>query len=150
MDRAVLIQLFNHLFRGNDIPAPETVVKATRKDAELMLDHVPYSLLAILAHTVYWQELWLKRLRGEPVPPQTEIWKNDWKTPDPSEWPALQKRFVEGLRAAEAIAAAEPFVHALPTDHEAVDRLCQIVLHASYHMGQINLMKRMIRAGNRA
>lgn len=139
----LLGELFTHIIEGYDIPTPAGLLKVSVERASAVREAAPYSLLTNLAHAVYWQNLWLDRLHGRPVPPTIEIWKNDWKEPNPREFKRLRQEFLEGLETARKIAAAEPFEHSMETDSKALYRLLQIAVHGAYHMGQMNLLKRL-------
>lgn len=143
MDRAALVQVFDQLIGGYDIPTPAGMLRLRAETAAQTPGTAPYSLLTNLAHANLWQSLWLKKLAGEPRPPSMEVWANDFREPDPSEWKSLRAAFLDGLAEARRIAASEPFEHRLPTDAEAVETLIRIAVHGAYHCGQMNLLKRM-------
>ena len=142
--------LFQQILEGWDIPTPVGQLRLKQADAEVTLDNLPYSILKNLAHTVLWQELWLGKLAGKKSPPSMEVWRNDWRDPDPKEWADLRKRFIEGLQQAHEIASASPMPHHCKSDEEAVNTLLAIAIHAAYHMGQMNTIKRAIRLSNRS
>ncbi|RMG24536.1 MAG: DinB family protein [Armatimonadetes bacterium] len=146
----VLVQLFDQILEGKDIPTAEGVLRVKREDAEAELPPLPYSLLVNLAHAVHWQDLWLNQLEGKPNPPIQEVWRTDWRRPDASEYPALRKRFVEGLRRARALAGEEFASHRCESDEKAAEVLLRIAIHASYHIGQMNLLKRALRNTRKA
>ncbi|MBX3112878.1 MAG: hypothetical protein KF857_12840 [Fimbriimonadaceae bacterium] len=100
----------------------------------------PYSPLTNLAHAVLWQDAWLKSLVGVKTA-GPDLWNNDFRIPEPEEYEGLRKRFVEGLRVARAFAAGEKHVEV--TEEKATTTLLKIAVHASYHMGQINLLRRL-------
>lgn len=109
---------------------------------------MPYSILENLAHTVYWQDIWLLRLSGKKKSVGMKEWTADWQSPDPSEWDSYRARFLAGLGEALMIAESEPFDHAMNSDEEAEKTLIQIAVHAAYHCGQINLLKRAQKLKN--
>ncbi len=147
---SVISLLFKQILEGWDIPTPSGLLRLKQADAEVTLDNLPYSILKNLVHTVLWQDLWLAKLGGKKSPPSMEIWRNDWRDPEPSEWPVLRKRFIEGLQQAHEIASASPMPHQCKSDEEAVNTLLAIAIHAAYHMGQINTIKRALRQSNRS
>ena len=108
----------------------------------VQLDGAPYSAVTNLAHAVMWQEAWLSALDGVTVSGPT-LWENDFRVPDPSEWPDLRTRFVNGLVTARSIAAGSG--HKMKSDEKARTALLKIAVHGSYHMGQLHLMRRMTK-----
>lgn len=136
MERDTLILLFDQILNGADIPTPQRLLRVRGTTAAVKQRNLPYSLLTNLAHTVVWQNIWLNKLSGGPTPPTMEVWKNDWRVPDPTAWEDLRKDFLDGLHRARAI-AAEGELNA-----KSLDVLLRIAIHASYHMGQMNLLKR--------
>lgn len=145
MDRSTLVNLFAQIIDGWDIPTPGAIVKVKQSDAEFKHPDMPYSILTNLAHTVTWQRIWLGELTGQPRENLVEIWKNDWSVPDAKDWDNLRKEFLEGLTEAKQIAESNPFNHKSKSHEKACETLLKIAIHASYHMGQMNLMKRSLR-----
>ncbi len=135
----VAAQTLIQLRDGWDFPKPRQILSTVKaEDAARIPPGFKYSLLTLVEHTRFWQEIWLCRLRGGRRPDMTK----DWRIPDPSEWPAIRKAFLEGLDEAIAIAGAEPFVHQAKDDAAAIDKLIQIAVHDTYHVGQFVLVKR--------
>lgn len=142
-----LNRTFQQIQEGWDIPTPQGLLRVKEDQASILIEGMPYSMLKNLAHAVFWQDLWLMAMRGEPRPPSMEVWKNDFRDPDPSEWKSLRSRFVEGLQEARDWCGPRFSEHKRESDQKAVDTLLAIAIHASYHMGQMNLLKRAIRRG---
>ena len=138
--------VFTHIIEGYDIPTPEGMLKVSEKPANELLLPLPYSLAENLWHTVYWQDLWLAKLAGEPTPSPMETWTADWKTPDKKEFKQLRKNFLEGLQQAKAMCQSG---HYQVDEETARDLLTRIAVHASYHIGQMNLIKRTVRSANK-
>ena len=138
-----LVELFDHIVEGYDIPKPSGLKGVKKADAPVLLDGSPYSILTNLAHAVLWQEAWLSALHGEKVASMT-LWNDDFRVPDPAEYEDLRTRFVAGLADARAIAAGSP--HKAASDDKARTLLLKIAVHGSYHMGQLNLLRRMLKA----
>jgi uncharacterized damage-inducible protein DinB len=145
LDRSAVAELFRQIIEGDDIPTPSAVLKIKAADAVRELESLPYSLATNLAHAVLWQRLWLNALRGGKAKSGMAEWKDNFRVPEPSEWDGLRKEFLEGLGEADRIAKSEPFDHQLATDELAVEYLLKIAIHASYHLGQMNLIKRSVR-----
>jgi len=76
MDRKAIVDLYTQIIEGWDIPTPDALLKVSRSNAAKRSEGHPYSMVDNLAHTVFWQELWLDRLRGNPPMPSAEVWKN--------------------------------------------------------------------------
>ena len=145
--RVAVVTALRQVRDGADIPPPGTLLKnVTPTRAALELPNSPYSILTNLAHADFWQTVWLNRLKGLPAKSFTE----DWKTPDPEAWPELRQKFLQDLEEALRIAESEPFAHRMKSDEVAIFTLLQIAIHDSYHLGQINLLKRQIRLASRA
>lgn len=141
-------RLLQQIQEGWDIPTPQGLLRVKEDQAAILVEKTPYSMVKNLAHAVYWQDLWLGSLKGEPRPPEIEVWKNDFRDPDPSEWKALRARFLEGLQEARDWCGEAFGQHKKRTDQDAIDTLLAIAIHASYHMGQLNLLKRASKKGN--
>ena len=146
MHREVLVEVFRQITDGWDIPAPEKMLKVSGNAAKERLPGMPYSLAENLWHTVYWQDLWLDELEGKPRRPLMSVWQGDWQSPPAKDWTALRAQFLAGLRQAKEICGRDPFTHGMESDAEALETLVRIAVHASYHCGQLNLLKRAQRA----
>ena len=132
----ILADLYRQLASGVDIPAPKALLSRIKpEDAARVLPGVPYSLLTNLAHMHFWQDLWLNKIKGAPRPSFLE----DWKEPPTSEFPSIRKAFLEGFEEAGAMANNHP-----SEEHALV--LVSIAIHNAYHLGQIKLIKRALRA----
>ncbi len=147
MDVSLVDRVFQQIEEGWDIPTPQGLLRVKQEDAAVTLPGMPYSIVKNLAHAVFWQDLWLGSLAGKKRPSNEFVWQNDFRDPDPAEWPALRKRFVEGLRKAREYCGDGFGKHKKKTDAEAADVLLAIAIHASYHMGQINVLKRALKKG---
>lgn len=146
MDRRAVALLFRQLLEGWDVPTPAGLLRVKAEDAARELAGMPYSLLTNLNHAVHWQRLWLASLHGEPKPSGMAVWTGDWRVPEASRWKDLRAEFLAGLEEARRIAESEPFDHRLPNDDRAIEILVAIAVHATYHLGQMNLLKRVARA----
>lgn len=144
MDRNALVMVFDQIINGYDTPTPAGLLRVAEDKRGKKPKDSPYSILTNLAHTVLWQDFWLKKLAGGRKKSGPPEWNNDFRVPSPEEWDDLKKRFIDGLAEARRIAASEPFDHRCESDHEAVNCLVCIAVHSSYHLGQMNLLKRMV------
>lgn len=147
MDLTLVDRLFQQVLEGWDIPTPPGVLRVKREDAARTLPGLPYSMVKNLAHAVYWQNLWLGKLRGDKSPPSMEVWTNDWRDPGPEEWEGLRTSFVSGLEEARGYCGEGFCRHKCKSDEAAADTLIAIAIHASYHLGQLNVLKRSMRKG---
>ena len=127
---------------GKDIPAPGSLLSnISAEKASIVMLGSPYSILTNLAHAVFWQDNWLGRLQGV----RAKSFTQDWKVPEDSAWDEVRVAFLTGLEKAIELATKEPFEHKMRADEIAWNTLMQIVIHDSYHLGQINLLKRQLR-----
>jgi uncharacterized damage-inducible protein DinB len=138
--RASVVEALRQIIDGDDIPTPRALLNISAERAALKLPGAPYSILTNLAHAVFWQDIWLNRLAGK----RAQSFLEDWKTPPAEEWPRLRERFLDGLEEATRIARSEPFEHRMKSDAVAIKTLLQLAVHDAYHIGQINLLKRML------
>lgn len=143
MENRPVATIFAQIIAGEDTLDPETLRSINQDEATTKVG--PYTILEILWHANYWQSLWLDRLNGRPLPTQEEIDANDFKTSAPDEWDDLRNKFIAGLKEAHQIAGSHPFTHHAPSDEIAIDRLGRIAVHTSYHLGQINLLHRILQ-----
>jgi uncharacterized damage-inducible protein DinB len=142
MDPKSIAEVFQQIIDGDDIPAPAGMLKTIKTEsAAKRLSGFPYSILENLWHAVFWQTIWLNRLEGK----KALSFIADWQSPDPSEFPVLRTQFIANLEKARKTAGGKHFKHKMDSDEKAVKTLVAMAIHDSYHIGQINLMKRVIR-----
>lgn len=129
-----LREMFEQFAEGRDFPSPSGLlggVSATR--AEKLRDGMPYSLADNLAHALRWQEEWMAKFDGAAKP----VGSDDWKPAAPGDYAELRRRFVEGVDRALELSGRDDLT---PGDRV---RLVRIALHGAYHLGQMNLLKRI-------
>ena len=144
MDRTTLAEAYRQILSGSDIPAPARLLNGIRPDkAAQRLPGFPYSLLENLWHAVFWQTIWLDRLDGKATMKFTE----DWQSPPASDFSKLKAQFLTNVEKAHKLAAAKSFKHKMKSDEAAIKTLIALAIHDSYHIGQINVMKRVLRKG---
>jgi uncharacterized damage-inducible protein DinB len=142
MDPTTLAEVFRQIIDGDDIPAPAGMLRTIKaENAAKRLPGHPYSILENLWHAVFWQTIWLNRIEGK----KAQSFMDDWQSPDLSEFPALRTRFIANLEKARKLCAAKSFKHKMKSDEAAVKTLIAMAIHDSYHIGQMNVMKRTIR-----
>ena len=143
MDPKTAYDALRQIWEGDDIPAPKAMLARMKgADAAKKLPGAPYSLLTNLAHTDFWNRIWLARLKNEKRPNMLK----DWRVPAASEFEDLRASFLEGIEEAMRIALSSPFRHEMKSDDVAVRTLNTMAVHTAYHCGQMNLLKRMSRA----
>lgn len=135
MDSAALKMMFDQILEGWDIPVVGSMLRMTAKRAAECKPGMPYTLVDNLWHAVYWQELWLAQLRGEKTPPMMQVWSGDWKGAEERDFGGLREKFLEGLQEARLMCVGD-------IEKERVELLLRLAIHAAYHIGQLNLIKR--------
>ncbi len=142
MDRPTLAEVYRQILSGSDIPAPSRLLGGIRADkAAVRLPGFPYSILENLWHAVFWQTIWLERLEGKASMKFTE----DWQSPPASEFPKLKARFIANIERAHRLCSGRSLKHKMKSDDAALKVLVSMAIHDAYHMGQINVMKRVLR-----
>ena len=126
------------LRKGQEIVAPSAVLKLSAERACRRIDVAPYSIAENIAHAANWQQYWLAKLgAAEAVKGDWMDW--NWPKVEPREWPAIRRRFLEGLDKAIEVGKAD-------LDDQTEFVLNQILIHNTYHVGQCVLLKRMLAA----
>ncbi len=144
MDSKSVAEALRQVIEGMDFVPAKRLVNTKADLAVQKPTDFPYSIATNIWHCDYWNRLWLARLQGVKRPTKN-IWADDWQEPTASEWKEVADRFVSNLIEAGKIASAEPFHHAMKTDEAAIKVLNQIAIHTAYHVGQVALMKRILR-----
>jgi uncharacterized damage-inducible protein DinB len=117
------------------------MLKMTAANAAKRLPGHPYSILENLWHAVFWQTIWLDRIEGK----KAKSFMEDWQSPPVSEFPKLRAAFLANLDKARKLCAAKTFKHKMDSDEKAIKTLIAMAIHDSYHIGQMNVMKRAMR-----
>lgn len=142
MDSATVAEALRQVMEGDDFYGPKpTVSRVTADNAVKTPATFPYSIATNALHTVFWNRIWLARLQGKKRPNILE----DWRVPDAEEWSLIRQDLVKTVEDAHKIASSKPFVHAMKSDEAACKTLLAIAVHTAYHLGQINLIKRVAR-----
>ena len=111
----------------------------------------PHSIFQIVNHMIFWQEFFLERLAGTPVPePEEDRWPWPASPSSQAEWDQVVARFFRGLDRAVEFAAAPDLdkVLAGAKSTSRLDALRTIASHNSYHVGQIVLLCQLGAARN--
>jgi uncharacterized damage-inducible protein DinB len=119
----------------------------------------PHSIWQLVFHLNYWIDYDLRRIEGErpPYPAHAaESWPNRPAPADEAEWKRETDRFVVLLRKVASLANSSPVqlqreVEAMHPAHgkqssSVLAVLWQTVVHNSYHLGQIALLRRSLNA----
>jgi uncharacterized damage-inducible protein DinB len=118
----------------------------------------PQTIYGLVWHAAYWMDHEARRIAGE-APAYPEHAEASWperKAPkDEAEWTAAVKWFregIEGLRALADLPEVES-ARAVARSHEAAnqadnlrDIVWQTIVHNSYHLGQIVLLRQALGA----
>lgn len=122
-------------------------------------DNIPHSIWQLVSHINYWMDYELKRIRREqPAYPAhaAESWPTEVAPASESEWNRTVTRFKELLAQLAALAESTPEVLArdVPATHpdhakhssSLLAVLWQTLVHNSYHVGQIAMLRRALGA----
>jgi uncharacterized damage-inducible protein DinB len=118
-----------------------------------------HSIWQLVSHLNYWMDYELKRIRGEmPAYPAhaSESWPVHASPANDDEWKKAVANFEELLAqlaalaesTAEVLAREVPATHPDHTKHSSSLRavLWQTLVHNSYHVGQITMLRRALGA----
>lgn len=120
---------------GRDFPPLAQVLSRVKpEEAARIPEGFKYSLITLAEHTWFWQDIWIRRLKGQSAP----SFMKDWRGPSPSEWNDVRKRLIDGLDEAILLAETQEL------DAKAIGTLLQIAIHDAYHVGQFVLIKRAL------
>ena len=157
MSERVLIELLYG--KGAHANSIECVEGLTAALASRQIAGFPHSIWQLLFHLNYWIDYDLKRVRGEhPAYPAhaDESWPRSPAPADETEWKQTVAHFSALIRDVERLASSPVEEHRQEVEamHEAHRRisssmlaaLWQTVVHNSYHLGQIALLRRTLGA----
>ena len=123
------------------------------------VDSLPHSIFQLTSHMNYWMDYELRRIRGEkPSYPlhASESWPEHPAPPSEDKWQTTMAHFRQSLSALAALAESSP--EALARQIEATHAshanntssllavLWQTLVHNSYHVGQIAMLRRALGA----
>ena len=122
-------------------------------------DHFPHSIFQLTSHMNFWIAYELRRIRGErPSYPQhaSESWPAEPAPSNENEWNATVVRFAKHLDEMKTLAESPQEIllrpiEAIHADHSKYSHSLQAVLwqtlvHNSYHVGQIAMLRRALGA----
>jgi uncharacterized damage-inducible protein DinB len=157
MSQRALVELIRG--RGAHTDAVECFRGLTPQQAGQRAPGLPYTVWQQLGHLSYWIEYELARLSGTPVeyPEHASLsWPQEEGPGDARAWEAGMARF-EGLLgelarlagssdAELARSVAQPHQSQAGNDATLLGVLWQTVVHNSYHLGQVALLRRALGA----
>lgn len=134
LERNDLRELIEQFAGGRDFPSPSGLLGGiSPARAERLREGMPYSLADNLAHALRWQDEWMARFDGKARP----VGADSWIPAEPGSYPELRRRFLAGVDRAVELSGREDL-----TPGERV-RLVRVALHGVYHLGQMNLLRRV-------
>ena len=137
-------ETLRQIIEGDDFSTPAGLLRSIKASVAVAVPPgCPYSIATNVKHALLWQELWLCRLRGVTQP--KIVMGQDFPEVSEAEWPEVRSAFVAGLEEAFVIAKRVPFTHGVKDDEIAVRTLLKIANHGAYHLGQVQLLKRIAK-----
>lgn len=148
---------YRELLRGKGAHADPvaSLADVSAQPAGRLVAGYPHSIWQIVGHLNYWMDYELRRIAGaRPAYPEhaIESWPANLAPASEDDWNRERARFAGLLQRFEELSASEP--SALGASVEAITAaeasqastvqavLWQILVHNSYHMGQIALLLR--------
>lgn len=108
----------------------------------------PHSIWQILSHLIYWQEFSLALLEGEsPLPPAhaADTWTAAVSPKEPEEWKISVESFLQGVERVVQMLRNHHGGHGTSLSEPShLETLISLMIHNSYHLGQIVLIRRML------
>jgi uncharacterized damage-inducible protein DinB len=151
MERRALTELLHG--RGAHAHSLPSVQGIPLELATARVEGLPHSIWDLVWHVDYWMDYELKRIAGE-GPRYPDHASESWPASaprDPHEWENEVRRFATLLAKLEALASSTDAelavkVDSLGASHDTIASsleavLWQTVVHNSYHLGQIVLLR---------
>ena len=134
-----LVEVLRQVVEGQDFSTPAGLLRSIRPEIAVAIpEGAPYSIATNVQHARIWQDYWLAGVRGERRP--KIVMGQDFPTVGASEWPEVRRSFVLGLDEAYALAQGQ-------VGEREAKMLLQIAVHGAYHLGQVQLLKRLLKSG---
>ena len=119
------------------------------KAAGTRVDRAPHTIYKILNHTIYWQDVYLKRMNGKAVisPERPSAgWPGALAPVNERLWQDAFMAFQSGLKKALGIAKDRDLQEKMPTFRNATLGECLVflALHNSHHIGQIITLRQAL------
>jgi uncharacterized damage-inducible protein DinB len=130
------------LLTGRDFVPPRTMLMdLTPEQAVAVPLGTPYSIATQVAHALFWQDRWLGRITEKPL--ERKVGKNgDWPKVAPEQWKEIRDRFLDGLKQTKKLSEGD-LSKLLWNDNTVDEVLLQIVVHNTYHLGQVALLRQL-------
>ena len=157
MSERTLIELFYGKYAHADPLA--CVEDISAELAGQCTDNFPHSIWQLVSHMNYWMDYERERIRGKkPVYPAhaAESWPDEPAPANEAEWQKAVGLFRNLLRELAALAESTPEDLARPIEATHPDHakhsssllavLWQTLVHNSYHVGQIAMLRRALGA----
>lgn len=130
-----------------DFLSPPSILEGlTAEQAETRPPGVPHSIAELVAHMTHWQEWFLQRTAGTPVPAAAHA-AEGWPRVDPGSWPDWRQRFLSSLERAAQLTPDGPLQPPIEVPllaHFAMpDVIVHISQHNAHHLGQVILLRQM-------
>jgi len=154
-------QVFKELLygKGAHANALACVEDVSMELAGRRIENFPHSIWQLVGHMNYWMSYELKRIRGE-APPYPEHAAESWPAksapPSEEEWRGCIALFKNLLAQLGVLAGSSPeeLARQIPATHHGHTKissslqavLWQLVVHNSYHIGQVATLRRFFGA----
>ena len=140
-------ELLRQVWEGTDFTAPTLMLRPVTAQAAIkIVPGCPYSIATNVAHADIWQRQWLGRMLGQPKFNPFP----DFPLVEDKDWAALRDSFLGNFEKAVEFGNSSQFIHSDSSDEYARKLLTKIAVHNAYHIGQVALLKRLVRATGRA
>ncbi|MHA2262136.1 MAG: DinB family protein [Candidatus Thorarchaeota archaeon] len=153
MENEIMKRALLHGLRGHPAYAHVDPLKAVNglspKETLTIPSGGQRSILEILYHIVYWQDLAIKAMEGEIIN-WNETGKNAWLSKKAAhediQWDDLSQKFSEGIHKVEQIIMKRNLSERLAgwKNEPLTDLLMIEIIHNSYHIGQIVLIRSLL------
>jgi uncharacterized damage-inducible protein DinB len=126
----------------------------TAAQAARRVPGAPHTIVEIVAHLVFWQNWFLERTTGRPVPMASNA-SQGWPAADELGWDELRADFLNGLERAVAMAETpqalsarvEPAIEFPPlAEYTVRAAITHVAMHNAHHLGQVVTLRQMIGA----
>jgi uncharacterized damage-inducible protein DinB len=132
--------------KGAHVEAKPALERLDWKSAGSKPEGAPHSIFQLVNHLVYWQEWVLKWLSGKkPTVPKhaSGSWPGRVRPASAKDWQQTVKRFLSGLDKLEGhLNGADLCVK--KGEMSRLEMIQPLVLHNSYHLGQVVLLRQML------
>jgi uncharacterized damage-inducible protein DinB len=135
------------------LPPARALEGLTSELAERRIEGVTHSIAEIVAHLTFWQAWFIERCEGRRAP-MVEQAAAGWPAVSTGEWPAVHRRFLDGLDGAAALGSGDrmaqpvsPCIEFPPLANYTIgDALAHIASHNAHHLGQVVVLRQLLAA----